>query len=89
MSIASRARYHSGIESRDIKNDRRARAIEHRKPSPSGGWLLTPPTKAKTSDRKDADRRRKNANWYPNPAKPKWLRSGITISYCKMTPMKK
>jgi len=87
MSIASRARYLAGTESRDITNDRRARAIEHRKPSPSGSWLLTPPTKAKTSDRHDADRRKKNANWYPSPTKPKWLRSGATVSFCEWEPM--
>ena len=87
MSIASRARWLARQESRDIENDRRARAIEHRKPSPSGGWFLAPPLKAKTSDRRDADKRRKNANWYPNPTKPKWLRSGVTVSFCKWEPM--
>ena len=88
MSIASRQKWLARQESRDIENDRRERAIEHRKPSPSGGWFLAPPTKAKTNERKVGDRLKKNKNWYPNPAKPKWLRSSATISFCEWEPMK-
>ena len=88
MSIASRARWLARQETRDIENDRRARAIAHREPTPSGHGILTPPIKPKTAERRDADKRKRNKNWYPNPVKPKWLRSGHTVSFCDWTPMK-